>query len=53
MIVTDGKYDDFINKLSDSKIFSKDFEEKEFTSNSIDNIINCKKFKEELDDFEN
>ena len=53
MIVTDGKYGDFINKLSESKIFSKDFEEKEFTSNSIDNIINCKKFKEELDDFEN
>ena len=52
MIVTDGNYGDFINKLSESKIFSKDFEEKEFISNSINQIINCKKFEEELDDFE-
>jgi len=52
MIVTDGKYGDFINKLSESKIFSKDFEEKEFISESINTIINCKKFKEELEDFD-
>ena len=51
MIVTDGKYKEFINKISESKIFSKEYKDEEFKSNSIDNIINCKKFKEELDDF--
>ena len=53
MIVTDGKYSEFINKISESKIFSNDFEEKEYISNSIDKIINCKKFKEEIDYFNN
>ena len=53
MIVIDVKYSDFINKLSESKIFTEDFEEKKFTSNTIQQIIECKKFKEELDDFEN
>ena len=53
MVVTDGNYTDFIDKLSNSKIFSKDFEEKEFISNSIDKIINYNKFKEEIDDYQN
>ena len=53
MIVTDGKYSEFINKISESKIFSNDFEEKEYISNSIDKIINCNKFKEEIDYFNN
>ena len=52
MIVTDGNYNEFIDKLSNSKIFSKDFEEKEFISNSIDKIINCNKFKKEIDDYQ-
>ena len=53
MIVTDGKYSEFINKISESKIFSNDFEEKEYISNSIDKIINGNKFKEEIDYFNN
>jgi len=52
MLVTDGKYGNFIDKLSESQIFKKDFKEKEFISNSIDTIINCKKFQEELEEFD-
>ena len=49
MIVTDGSYVEFIDKLSESKIFSEGFEKNnEFKTNTIDEIIKCKNFKEEL-----
>ena len=52
MVVTDSNYVEFIDNLVKSKIFLEDFEESDFSSNSIDTIINYKKYKEELDEYE-
>lgn len=54
MFVIDGKYRKFIEKIPELKIFSEELkEENEFKSGSIDVIINCKKYKEEIDIFNN
>ena len=52
MIVTDGNYIEFIDQLANSKIFSQDYECNYFKSSSINEIINCKKFAEELTEYE-
>lgn len=55
MIITNGNYIEFIDRLVDSKIFSKDYDDKnnEFQSESIDKIIKCKKYQEEIKDYQN
>ena len=52
MIVTDIKYNEFIEQLNVTNILGKDFAEKEDMSSKLYSIITNKKYKEEINEYE-